>query len=77
MGRSLHINRGGGGDAGSVADPESGAFLTPGSRISDPESWILNPFFESLVAICWVIKFFVTLSIGSTFFLYLFKNKIN
>jgi hypothetical protein len=37
----------------SVADPESGAFLTPGSGIRDPE-WVFSgsriprPFFEEL-----------------------------
>jgi hypothetical protein len=35
----------------SVADPGSGVFLTPVSRISDPKRYGI---FESLATICWV-----------------------
>jgi hypothetical protein len=60
----------------SVADPGSGAFLTPGSgiglfRIPDPGS--LTHIFESLVK---GKKLYKSLKFGQNFFLQQFKNKI-
>ncbi len=65
--------------AGSVADPGSGAFLTPGSGIRnrffpDPGSQI--HIFESLVTVFLGKKFYNSLKIGPNFFLHHFKTKV-
>ncbi len=67
----------------SVADPGSGAFLTPGSGIRnrfflDPGSRILDPnpiFLRNLLTIL-VKKFYNSLKIGPNFFLQHFKTEI-
>jgi hypothetical protein len=51
----------------SVADPGSGAFLTPGSQ---------THIFESLVTIFWGKKFYNSLKIDPNFFLQHSKTKI-
>jgi hypothetical protein len=55
----------------SVADPDpgSGAFLTPGSGISDPGSLIPRPYFEELFDNFFGKKFYNSLKIGPNFFL--------
>ncbi len=62
-------------------DPGSGAFLTPGSRIWDPElvfsgSRIPNPYFWELCDNFFGKKFYNSLKIGPNFFLQHFKNKM-
>jgi hypothetical protein len=64
----------------SVADPVSGAFLTPGSgtgffQIPDPGSRITNPYFRELSDNFVGKKFYNSLKIGPIFFLQHFKIK--
>ncbi len=66
---------------GSVADPGSGAFLTPGSGIRnrffpDLESRILNPYIWELNDNFLCKKFYNSLKIGPNFFLQHLKTKI-
>jgi hypothetical protein len=74
----------------SVADPDpgSGAFLTPGSGIWDPESGMVffripdlgsripRPYFKELFDNFFGKKFYNSLKIGPNFFLQHFKVKI-
>jgi hypothetical protein len=56
------------------SDPGSGAFLAPGSRISDPGSQA--HIFKSLVTIFWVKSTKILGELAKKNFIYLFKNKI-
>ena len=53
-----------------------GFFPDPGSRISDPGSWIPRPYFEELFDNFVGKKFYNSLKIGPNFFLQHIKNKI-
>ncbi len=67
----------------SVADPGSGAFLTPGSGsgirnrfIPDPGSRIPDPYFLEFSVKFMGKQFYNSLKTGPSFFLKHFKNKI-